>query len=86
MKTFTEREAEHWRWLRHNQGKHPNLRDCLNDYTAAMIRIAKLESERRDWIAQAEQGVMVAHDCPAMFACASIIADSAPSESGDARA
>jgi hypothetical protein len=28
-----------------------------------------------DWIGQAEQGVLVDHDCPAMFACASIVAD-----------
>jgi hypothetical protein len=24
-------EPEHWRWLRNNLGKHPNLRDILRD-------------------------------------------------------
>lgn len=43
-------------------------------------RISALEEERKNWIEQAEQGLMVEHDCPAMFACASIVADASDEE------
>lgn len=36
-----------------------------------------LKARLAEYIEQANQGVMVSHDCPAMFACAFIVADNA---------
>lgn len=43
----------------------------------AVVAIQELLAAKRFALEQAEQGVMVEHDCPAMYACAAIIADSA---------
>jgi hypothetical protein len=48
--------------------------------TEAADRIEKLEFQVKEYYEQAEQGVFVEHDCPAMFACAFIVADHEGSE------
>lgn len=40
----------------------------------------QLKARLAEYIEQAHQGVMVTHDCPAMFACAFIVADNAGKE------
>lgn len=53
-------------------------KDCYDPADYVVIHkdyYAKLTQALRDAVEQAEQGVMVEHDCPAMYACASIVAD-----------
>ena len=38
-------------------------------------RITALEEERENWLEQAQQGIWAEHQCPAFFACCSIVAD-----------
>lgn len=67
-------------WCDPVDGSEPFVTKADYDALAAELAIQKDANKAllklvEDWIAQAEQGVLVEHDCPAMYACASIVAD-----------
>lgn len=47
----------------------------FEDYAKLGESCVRLTQHLRQAVEQAEQGVMVEHDCPALYACASILAD-----------
>jgi hypothetical protein len=50
------KEAEHWRWLRNNKDKHPNLRDCLKDYEEMKAKLEQYEGVQCDPISEPYKG------------------------------
>lgn len=65
-----------------SQGRDSKLTRWAESARKLEARIDELKVQVSDYVEQASQGVLVEHDCPAMFACAFVVADNAGKEPG----